>query len=271
MKKLGLIVLLAGIVLMAGCAGDDPVGPTGTLETVTGLTIDASSAGRNVDLSWNAISEDVDGYKIYFRANSTGAWTDSVDVTSGTSGQHANAISAGYYTVKAYEGNNYSENNSNIVNTLPVDDTTTYMIYDNYSAATAHSAFIFGTAAGGGQTGLASNTGFVQDIYAWDLTKGDSNVWLLSGNWGTYGNGRQTYMFEPENAGYCNVYGSGTWYSESYKLLAGDERVYLYLHTGDYVKIYDLNVQPDVTEHGTTVSFSYEIQTLTGLTLFTSN
>ncbi|MCK4806099.1 MAG: hypothetical protein KAT09_00560 [Candidatus Aegiribacteria sp.] len=270
MKKLGLIVLVAGIVLMAGCAGDDPAGPSGTLPAVTGLAIGTSSAGRNVDLSWNAV-DDVDGYKIYFRASSTGAWTDSVDVTSGTSGQHANATSAGYYTVKAYEGNNYSENNSNIVNTLPTDVSTTYTIYDNYSAVGQPSGFIFGTTAG--QTGSASSGSFEQDIYAFDEDApilGDLTVRLYTGDKAPFGTGKTTYMAEPDNTGYCDLYPTGTWHS-AYSLNAGDVRVFLYLENGHYVKMYNIVVTEDTeTANGTKVSFSYEIQT-GGLTLFTSN
>ena len=266
MKKLGLMILVAGIVLMAGCAGDDPAGPSGTLADVTGLAIGTTSAGRDVVLSWTAV-DDVDGYKVYFRATTTADWTEVGSVTT-TAYTHT-ASSAGYYAVKAYKGDNYSADNSNIENTMPTEVTTTYTIYDNYSAATEHSAFIFGSSSG--QTGLASNTGFVQDIYAWDMSKGDTNVWLLSGNYGTYGNGHQTYMYEPQHAGYCDVYGTGTWFGQSYQLYTSDERVFLYLYDGYYVKMYDLNIQSDVTEHGTKVSFKYEIQNISGLTLFTSN
>ena len=104
MKKLGLIVLVAGIILMAGCAGDDPAGPSGTLPTVTGLEILASSVGRTVNLSWTAVtSTDIDGYKVYFRATTSGDWAVVATVTSGTDGTHAEARSSGNYTVKAYK------------------------------------------------------------------------------------------------------------------------------------------------------------------------
>jgi len=268
MKKLGLLVLVAGIVLMAGCAGDDPAGPSGTLADVTGLTIGTTSAGRDVVLTWTAVA-DVDGYYVYFRATTSTDWTQVGDVTA-TTYTHT-ASSAGYYTVKAYEGANTSANNSNVVDTMPIDDTTTYTIYDNYSPATSHSAFIFGNSVGGGQTGLASNTSFVQDIYAWDLNKGNTDVWLLSGNYGTYGNGHQSYMLESSQAGYCTAYPSGQWYGESFRLYTSDDRVFVYLYDGLYAKIYNLSITADpASAHGTIVSFSYEIQLIAGLTLFTS-
>lgn len=268
MKKLGLMVLVAGIVLMAGCAGDDPAGPSGTLANVTNLAIDESaSEGRDIVLTWDAM-DDIDGYKIYFRTSSSGTWAEGGDVTTNTFTHTAS--SAGEYAVKAYDGDNYSEGNSNIVDTYPVDDTATYIIYDNYSPADKHSGFIFGTSQGGGQTGLASNTGFQQDIYAWDLSKGDSDVWLLSGNYGTYGNGNPTYMQVPSQAGYCSEYPSGTWFGQDYQLYTTDDRVFCYLYDGLYAKIYDLEIAPDPdSNNGTMVSFSYEIQMLDGVTVFT--
>lgn len=277
MKKLGLMILVAGIVLMAGCAGDDPAGPSGTLETVTGLTIDASSSGRNIDLSWNAISSSVDGYKIYFRASSTGAWTDSVDVTSGTSGTHASAPSAGYYTVKAYKGSNYSENNSNIEDTMPSDVTTTYTIYDRWCPITEHSGFIFGETSG--QPGFASETGFKQNIYAWDYdTDGDEILYLVSGTWGTYGNGTTSWMHEADNSSYVeertssNVGAQGPWYSQDYRVFTTDDRVYISLEDGHYVKMYNLQITPNAaTNRGTELSFRYEYQKLEGVTVFSSN
>ncbi|MCD4775086.1 MAG: hypothetical protein K8S15_03430 [Candidatus Aegiribacteria sp.] len=268
MKKLGLMILVAGIVLMAGCAGDDPAGPSGTLANVTGLTIGTTSAGRDVVLSWNAV-DDVDGYKVYFRATTTASWTEEGSVTA-TTYTHT-ASSAGYYAVKAYKGDNYSADNSNIENTLPTDVSTTYTIYDNYSVETQPSGFIFGTSSG--QAGSASSASFVQDIYAYDEdapTLGDDTVRLYSGRLSPFGNGNYTYMAEPDNAGYCELYGTGTWY-DNYGLYGGDVRVFLYLENGHYVKMYDIVITPDpATANGTMVSFSYEIQT-DGLTLFTSN
>ena len=267
MKKLGLLALMLGVALIAGCAGDDPAGPGGTLESVTGLEIDEDNCeGRDIALTWDAVSIDVDGYKVYFSTDES-EWTEVGDVTE-TTFTHTGATSAGYYTVKAYKGDDYSENNSNVVNTLPVNDTATYRIYDNFSPADKHSGFIFGTTQGGGQTGLASSTSFRQDIYAWDLSKGDDDVWLLSGDFGEYGNGNKTLMQEPTAATYCDP--TGTWYDQSYQLYTTDERVYCKLYDGYYAKIYDLAITPDSdSENGTEVSFSYEVQLIKRVTLFT--
>jgi len=272
MKKLGLLALVAGIVLMAGCAGDDPAGPGGTLADVSGVTISASSAGRDVILTWTALT-DVDGYKVWFRATSTASWTEVDDVTSNT-GTHSDATSAGEYVVTAYKGSDSSANNSNMVDTYPTDVTTTYTIYDNYSPTTQPSGFIFGTTSG--QTGSAASTSFHQDIYAFDElgpVDGDTNVQLLSGDFGSFGNGNTTWMAEPVAAGYCEAFvtgGSAPWSFYDYGLYSGDVRVFLHLENGNYVKMYNIAVAADpASDHGTMVSFSYEIQT-NGLTLFTS-
>lgn len=265
MKKLGLMLMVVGVVLIAGCAGDDPAGPSGTFGDVSNLQIDeAASAGRDIVLTWDAVA-DADGYVVYYSTNQS-TWTEGADVTTTTVTHTADR--AYYYTVKAYQGTNFSENNSNIVNTLPVDDTVTYTIYDNFSPATQPSGFIFGIAQGGGQTGMASSTSFQQDIYAWDLSKGDEDVWLLSGNYGTYGNGNQTYMQEPIAAGYADP--NGTWFGESYRLFTTDDRVFCRLFDGLYAKIYNLSVTADpASANGTIVSFSYEIQLLDGVSVFT--
>lgn len=269
MKKLGLIVLVAGIILMAGCAGDDPAGPSGTFGDVSNLQIDAASAGRNIVLTWDAVT-DADGYVVYYSTDQTN-WSEGADVATNTATHEASR--AYYYTVKAYQGTNFSENNSNIVNTLPVDDTTTYTIYDNYSPDYQPSGFIFGTSVGGGQTGSAASTAFAQDIYAFDLDTpvlGDETVWFFSGDYGDFGNGHQTYMQEPAQAGYCMVYPNGTWYGDDYQLFTSDDRVFCYLYDGLYAKIYDLEISPDPdSNNGTIVSFSYEIQLLDGVTVFT--
>ncbi len=267
MKKLGLIVLVAGIVLMAGCAGDDPSTPSGTLEVVTGLVMDPASEGRDVELSWDAV-DDVDGYYVYFRATELADWAEVDDVTA-THVTHT-ASSAGYYAVMAYEGTNTSSDYSDPVDTMPNDITETYTIYDNYSEQSTHSGFIFGVTSG--QTGSASGS-FYQDIYAFDEEApiaGDDTVRLYSGDYGSFGNGAETHMAEPAAAGYCELYPAGEWFV-NYGLYTGDVRVFLYLENGHYVKMYNIVVTPDpATLNGTMVSFSYEIQT-GGLTLFTSN
>lgn len=268
MKKLGLMMLVAGIILMAGCAGDDPAGPGGTLADVAGVTIGAASAGRDVAVTWTVLA-DVDGYKVWFRASSTGTWAEVGDVT--TNAFTDTATSAGYYVVTAYKESDSSANNSNEVNTMPFDVTTTYTIYDNYSPSGQPSGFIFGATSG--ETGSASSSGFVQDIYAYDEDApllGDDTVRLYSGKLAPFGTGNYTWMAEPDNIGYCELYGTGTWY-DNYGIYGGDVRVFLYLSNGHYVKMYDIVVTPDpASANGTMVSFSYEIQT-NGLTLFSSN
>lgn len=273
MKKLSILFMAVMIAAIAGCAGDDTTDPGGTLTTVQGLEIDNTSTGRTVVLTWAAITDEIDGYKIYFKADGAGSWVEGG--TSTTTTFTHNAVVAGTYAVRAYNGDNYSENYSNEVSSMPNIVNVTYTIYDNYSPADKPSGFIFGATAG--QTGMASSAGFVQDIYAYDESKGDDDVWLYSGNFGTYGNGNQSYFQTPASGVYGNCDPNGTWYSTSYQLYTSDSVVFVELPYASgnsaYAKMYGLSVAPDPdSNNGTMVSFMYEYQgNDLGLTLFTSN
>lgn len=273
-KKLLISGLILGMIVLSGCAGDDdPAGPGDTLPTVQDLAIGNASAGRNIVLLWSEV-QNVDGYKVYFRETSGGTWTE-VGETSNTTFTHEATV-AGFYSVRAYKGSNHSENYSSSVNTVPNIITTTYRIYDRWSPAHKHSGFIFGENSG--QTGMAGDPNFRQDIYAWDeQTKGDMIVHLYSGTYGPYGNGYTTYLTDPALTGYgwCNPYPGGTWW-ENYPLNPNDQAVFCALEFsgGDYiyVKMYNLVISPDPdSPRGTEVAFSYEYQTMPNITVFTSN
>ncbi|MCK5115994.1 MAG: hypothetical protein KAR44_05300 [Candidatus Aegiribacteria sp.] len=264
MKKLGLMVLVAGIILMAGCAGDDPAGGGGgTLEVVTGVAIGSASAGRDVVLTWNAVS-DVDGYYVYFRENTSDEWGTAVgDVT--TNAFTHTASSAGYYVVVAYEGTNTSSANSTEVNTMPEQINVTYTIWDNHAPADEHSGFIFGATSG--TTGLAASTSFIQDIYCYDGGWTQSPCGFYSGNVAPFGTGNPTDMIE---AGSTYGYPSGTQWWVTGWILAGDI-VFAELSDGHFVKIYVNSVPQHSTQpasHG--IVFYYDYQPIEGLYLFTT-
>lgn len=268
MRKLSLILVAVLIAALAGCAGDTTE-PGGDLTTVTGLEFDAATAGRTIVLVWSAITDDIDGYQVYFMADATGSWVALGESTT-TTYTH-NATNAGTYAVRAYKDTNYSTNYSNEVSTMPNVVNVTYTIYDNYSAADKPSGFIFGATAG--QTGSASSTSFAQDLYAYDESKGDDDVWLYSGSFGAFGNGNTCYFQEPGTTyGSCDP---GTWISNSYILYTSDSVVFVKLPYSDgnaYAKMYGLSVTPDETANGTIVSFKYEYQPkAANLTVFTSN
>ena len=273
MKKLSIIFMAVMIAAIAGCAGDDSTDPNGDLAVVQQLVLDGTSTGRTVVLTWSAVTGDIEGYKIYFKTDGEGSWVEAG--TSTTTTFTHNAVVAGTYAVMAYDGDNTSSDYSNTVSTMPSIVNVTYSIYDNYAPADYHSGFIFGENAG--QTGFASQTSFVQDIYAYDESKGDEDVWLYSGNFGTYGNGNQSYFQTPASGVYGNCDPSGTWYSTSYQLYTSDSVVFVALpYSGGsfaYAKMYGLQISAESTSNnGTEVSFMYEYQSNDlGLTLFTSN
>ncbi len=223
MRKLSIVFMAVLIAAIAGCAGDDSSGDTGTLTTVQDLQLDNTSTGRTVVLTWAEVSDDIDGYKIYFKADGTGTWADAGE--SNTTTFTHNAVVAGHYAVKAYKGDNYSENMSNEVSTMPSIVNVTYTIYDNYSPEDKPSGFIFGENSG--QTGSAASSGFVQDIYAYDESKGDEDVWLYSGNFGQFGNGNQSYFQEPASGVYGNCDPDGSWSGTSYILYTSDSVVFV--------------------------------------------
>ncbi len=254
-------------------SNEEQVSVVGDLPWVLYLTLEPTSTGRTVNLAWEPLACEVDGYLVYFKADATGSWVVIGESTTATFTH--NATNAGSYAVKAYKGENYSSGYSNEVDTMPSIVSVTYSIYDNYSPADRHSAFIFGES--GGQTGMAPSADFVQDIYAYDDSKGDNDVSLYSGNFGPFGNGNQSSFQEPSAGEYGNCDPDGTWFSTSYPLYTSDSVVFVQMPfmsgTNAYAKIYGLSVTPDpTTNHGTMISFSYEYQTNDlGLTLFTSN
>lgn len=269
MKKLSILFVAILVAALAGCAGDTTTDPNGSLPVVQTVELDGTSTGRTIVITWAAV-DDVDGYKLYFATDGTGTYEEVADVTTTTATHEA--TNAGTYVVKAYKGEDFSSGNSNVVSTMPNIINTTYTIYDNFSAASTHSGFIFGATSG--TTGSAYETSFVQDIYAFDRSKGDEDVWLYSGNFGDYDNGNQSYFQEPVVWGNCDP--SGTWLNESYELYTSDSVVFVRLPFSNgnaYVKMYNLSVTADPnTANGTIVSFSYEYQPHTlGLCVFTSN
>lgn len=243
MKKLSILFMAVMVAVLAGCAGDTTPNE-GDLSIVQDVQLDATSAGVTIVLTWSEVSDDIDGYKVYFRADATGSYAEVGESTT-TTYTHT-ADNAGDYVVMAYEGDNSSSANSNA-----------------------------------GQTGLASDTDFYKDMYAWDEDKGDGNVYLYSGTFGYYGSGagyagNQSYFQTPESGAWGNCDPNGTWIGTSYQLYASDSVVFVELPysqgPSSYAKMYNISVTQDPdTPRGTIVSFSYEYQPNTlGLTVFTS-
>ncbi len=271
MKKLGLIIVAVLVAALAGCTGDTTTPSGGDLSVVQDLQLDAASTGRTIVLIWTAVSDDIDGYKVFFRADETGSYAEVGESTT-TTYTHS-ATNAGDYVVIAYKGDNTSSANSNAVNTMPNIVSGSYTIYDNFSGASTHSGFIFGATSG--QTGSAYSSSFAQDLYAYDESKGDDDVWLYSGNFGEFGNGNECFFQTPASSAYGNC-NPDSWTPNSYQLYTSDSVVFVKLPyaSGEnaYAKIYNLSVTPDpATDNGTIVSFSYEYQPKElGLTVFTS-
>ena len=225
-----------------------------------------------VVLVWSAVA-DVEGYKVYFKADATGNYVEAGDVT-GTTFTHS-AVVAGEYSVMAYDGDNTSSGYATAVSTMPMIFNSTYTIYDQFAEASMPSGFIFETVSGEyGVTGLAGSTSFEQDMSAYDDSKGDYDVSLYSGS-EQYENGNPSYFQVPASGVYGNCDPSGNWYI-SKELYTSDSVLFVELPYNNansaYAKLYNINVAEASTANGTSVSFSFEYQDNTlGLTLFTSN
>lgn len=270
MKRIAVVSVAVLAIALVACEGDNPSSPGGTLPTVTNLQIDeTASAANSIVLTWDEVTgETIEGYEVYFSTTSGGTWT-ALGTTS-TNTYTDVASSAGYYSVRAYEGDNYSENYATAVNTMPYIFTEEDTIYDQYAPADYHSGYIFGM--NGGTTGLASDPGFVQDIYCYDYSKGDLDAGFSSGDYGTYGNGNETWFYAADGVyGYCPAYGGSGWWNHG-QLLSSDDVIFGYLYDDYYVKIY-IDGFEDVgsTANGTGVTIHYEIQPIQGVTVFTTN
>lgn len=236
-----------------------------SVQTVCGFSLDSSSAGRDVVLTWNSVAE-ADSYRVYFRTGLSGLWDDIGDPVD-TTFTHTADI-AGYYSVKASQDEFLSGSYAEEVSTMPFSDSVTYTIWDDQSPPHLPDGFIFGPQSG--ETGNAPDPGFVQDIYAYDPGRGDYYLHLYSGAMPPFGSGNETFMAAPLTEGYCLEYPEGEWFTD-YALTVNNRRVFLYLSDGSYVKMFDLVLFPDTSStFGTSLSFVYEIQT-EGLTLFTDN
>lgn len=272
MKKLTLLVLSAAIALMAGCAGDNPTTPDGTLDVVTGFSIDeTASSGVDVVMNWTAVA-DVDGYNVFWKANNTGDWVEVGDVT-GTTFTHT-ATAAGTYTVMAYKGSDTSSDYATSDGCMPNIITTEYSIYDNNAPADYHSGFIFGALSG--ETGLAGSAGFVQDIYAYDSDPvSPTGIALYSGDYGPFGDGNQTWMIGLGDPGADDAGAapdnSASWWDNGEIVI--NDVIFGELFDGYFVKMYINDIYGPVggSTNGTGVDFTYEFQPINGLRLFTTN
>lgn len=276
MKKYSLLLVAAALLVLVACEGDTPSEP-GTLPTVTGLTITDASEERNIVLSWDEVtSETVEGYEVYFSTSGT-SWSvlDQVPGTTHTD----EADEAGYYSVRAYEGDNYSENYATSVNTLPETVSTTFTIVDQYGTASLPSGFYFGDFDGetwGGYGTVMVTESDEYDMYAYDDTgtrQGDDDVKFRSGDYGDYpyGSGLDS-DFNESGSGYP----SGTWSTDYTGALSDGDVVFVKFNSFTdytyYAKVTIDDVYPDAaTTNGTKVDFTFEFQTLADVYVFNAN
>jgi hypothetical protein len=274
MRKYAILLAALAVVLMAGCEGDDPGGAGGTLPTVTGLTISDTSEGRDIVLTWTEVDE-AENYEIYFNTSGTPGSGDAVTTTEGTTYTHT-AESAGYYSVRAKSGDNYSESFATAVNTMPQEVSGPFQLVDQYGDPSVNSGFYFGTIDNGQLSGYTTNpvsSSNIYDLYAYDDQgqKGDGDVKFYAGNYGSYGGGYNSDFYATtSDAGYAP--GSGWAMDETSLLSTGDYYfVKLYFEDADYyARVHISDVSADTsTPNGTFVTIGdFEFQTLANVRVF---
>ncbi|HOF66774.1 MAG TPA: hypothetical protein PLX54_08250 [Candidatus Fermentibacter daniensis] len=269
MKKFALLFACAAVALMTACEGDNPSGTGGDMPVVTGVAVnwDASS-GVDIVLTWTAV-EDAEGYKVWFSQTSGGTPQEVGDVAT-TTFTHT-ASSAGYYYVTAYEDDDASSGYSAAVNTLPNIITTPYIIYDNNAPETYHSGFKFGFE--GGQTGLAGSMPFAaeKDIYAYESDPvSPQGIAFCSGDAAPFGGGHHTEMAAADGGSVSVAPASGYWVSGN---IIETDVIFCKLFDGYYAKIIVGDIEGPVggSTNGTSITFTYEIQTHAGIRLFTTS
>ncbi len=274
MKKFALLFACTAVALMTGCEGDSPSGTGGDMPVVTDVTINwEASGGVDIVIGWSAVT-DAEGYKVWFSETSGGTLEEVGDV-AGTTYTHT-ADCAGYYYVTAYNGDDSSSGYSastEDTRTMPNIVSGPFTIYDNYAPAELPSGFIFGMSDG--ETGQASSSGFVQDIYAYDDWQQVNRASLYSGNDGTFGDGHETWMFGLGDESYNNAGaapdGSYNWWLNG-EVWDGDV-IFCELFDGFFAKMYinDLSGPVGGSTNGDQIVFTYEIQPHEGIRLFTTN
>ncbi len=114
-------------------SNEETVSVIENLPQVQDLTLDAASTGRTVILVWAPLAGEVDGYQVYYKEEESGNWV--LEETTTDSQVEITADCAGYYSVRGFAGEFFSESFSDSVNTMPSIITVTYTIYDNYCAS----------------------------------------------------------------------------------------------------------------------------------------
>ncbi|MCK5116931.1 MAG: hypothetical protein KAR44_10050 [Candidatus Aegiribacteria sp.] len=170
-KYLAAAAILA--LAIVGCS-NDPVAPSGSLPNVSNLRIDeTASKGDSVFLIWDALDEDVDGYRIYFATTVPGNWVQP-GVTSDTTWTHI-ALSTGYYELAAFKGVNTSSGFSNRVNSRAEET----ILERELRTDSTTNGLLFSANGTGWELGCADSADFAQDIY---IGIADSKVYIYSGN-----------------------------------------------------------------------------------------
>ncbi|PIE52716.1 hypothetical protein CSA37_05675 [Candidatus Fermentibacteria bacterium] len=168
MKK---VIATFAVFLLFGACSDDPSSPGGTLPTVTNCRIQEDQCkGDTVVVTWDPVSVQVDGYRVWYAPTDPGNWEIIAQVEENTL-QHI-AEKTGYYCVEAMKGLDLSENLSNKADNRSevhlLSDTLVIGAADGLSFNESHTAF-----------GSSADDSFAQDLY---IDKEGDTILFYRGN-----------------------------------------------------------------------------------------
>ena len=246
MKWIPLVLLIPALFLMVGCP--NPADP-GDIPTPTNVTIIATASELGVIISWDQVT-DIDGYDVITPGGDTIDWLDETqavytDATPGVTG-----------TYKIYCVLDGARGTAAEVSSAPYASTSNVTL-DGWGQ-TDPSGFGWTTSTGIGQeyTVIGDTYKAVMDFYFYDLTtffdfvSADEPPYEGDKNTGIVNVGASDFVTAPS-----------TGYSTLEHVTGGDYYAF-YVQGGYYAKVHV------VSTTATSVTFSYEFQTITTFRLF---
>jgi hypothetical protein len=168
------------------------------------LALAAGADGISVVLTWQAPTETVDGYNIYFRTTTSGAGAKIGSTAAGTlTYTDAGSQKAGYYYVTSYTGVTESDK-SNEVDDTPAEGTG-QTVYEWKGVGS--SGYGWNTAGTGSVYSWAQGDAADIFLYGGDTAPGIDPMQIMSANENPWGGGRVS--------GILDQGGSTTWDSET--------------------------------------------------------
>ena len=244
------MMVLSALVLFAACS-DSPDAPSGNLPIVQNCRImETECKGDTVVVAWDAVTVEVDGYRVWFSDTDPGDW-NIISQVEGTTTEHI-ATSTGYYCIDAIKGIDSSEDQSNKAN----NRANMYLLSDTLTVDAANGIRF---EAAQTTTGDAAEASFAQDLY---IAKSGSTILMYRGNFepATYPGGSNSLLSTASNY-VAPGPGDASWMNSA--AVQNGTDYFVQLENGDYAYFMVDTVATDFIVIGST-----QYQSITSLRLF---